>query len=321
MRSYLRFARVPIAMTWLCACLQGSGFELGAEAPKTVVAAWFGPEPTPTPGDRPVIELRILLGRLESKASNAILREMSSRHGAWPLTRMEAICPDSEDEIRAFLARQEKPLGFRLGRDDGRVRGAWQIAWGGTQGGGSNLTKSGTPYATLVVGGRVLWHGHPLDLNLDWALARANAGTLDLQSARGVMGFQASLMRYLALCAAKDVQAQDASTAGRRLLEAAADNEGCHFQITSGIVESPDLSIRDLDLALTAIQSALRLGGGRNPLAWSMKARVLHLRGQQDEAVVALKSGIACCEDSRLLEALREELNSYSKTPPGTTQK
>lgn len=152
------------------------------------------------------------------------LTECARQHADLTVIGVSVLEESKDDHLRKFVQGMGDKIGYRIaygGNRDGMAE-TWLAA----------AAQDGLPTAFLVVGGKVLWIGHPEEL-AD-VVARQKAGTLDLAKTRS---------RFLASVeATKDRRAANSAMEGVLSLRARGEIEKASVALTEAVRQYPQLA-------------------------------------------------------------------------------
>jgi thiol-disulfide isomerase/thioredoxin len=252
-----------------------------------------------------------------------------------------SITAESEEEVRTklkhFRINLDRAMRFSVALDrDGETSEAYLDAMG----------IQGIPAAFIVRGGRLLWKGHPFELDDElirltgdksWAevkakhreherkkdgiVLRANAAMQNqkwdeaLAALEEVSKFDPSdydalaQKYYIALVKKRDTKA--AAEFGAKFLSTAEDAELLDAVAFSILADEEFAPVRDRKLALALAEKAAAISRSRDPAILATLARAKHENGRNAEAVKIAEQALEICADADMRQELEEGLKRY----------
>ena len=246
------------------------------------------------------------------------------------------VSDEKKETVEKFLAKgYDARMRYGVAIDDeGKTNKAWMQAAG----------RNGIPCAFIVKDGKVQWIGHPME-DMDMKIAelcgdkeyvqrkeKLNALTKKLmESAQGEKweavhealveyvklepkSMQHQLALYHVLLVKLD-KSEGASAHGKAFVESTEDSDGLNA-LAWVIAKHDDFDgKRDMKLALSAAEKAMRLTKEEAAEVLDTYALVLAETGRLDEAVKYQEKAVAKCpeEDARMKRELVARLDDYKK--------
>jgi thiol-disulfide isomerase/thioredoxin len=185
--------------------------------------------------------------------------------------------------------------------------------------------QNGIPTAFLVQNGKIMWLGHPMEM--DEPLEALVAGKFDLKAAQAKLKearaaeeksekLQEALMKYFKLVSTSD-KPEGAEKAGAELLDLAGKNGMLLNMLAWEILTSEEIKFRDLKLALKAAKTAFEAEPKSAAIA-DTYARALWDTGAKKDAVDIQKKAVELAKNDKEMDddgkaELSKTLEKYEK--------
>jgi thiol-disulfide isomerase/thioredoxin len=256
--------------------------------------------------------------------------------------KIVGISDEERPVVESFVRAWDKKIDYAIAVDEaGATNEAYMEA----------VDARGIPYAFLVRGGRILWHGHPADMDeqiikltgdKEWAkvvekirerkqkqmeiIAKLNNAfekqkwdealtVINQWIALEPDDHMAALQKYYILAIQKEDRAA-ATGVGQKMLESIEDpdflNEAAWTLLTDRAFEAH----RDRKLALAMAEKANRLSEGKDFSVLDTLALAMFDTGDVDEAIRLQEQAVVMCKEMSIREDLENTLARYRSARP-----
>lgn len=314
--------------------------EVGDMAPALSIAEWIQGKPVDLQKDRDAQVFMVEFWATwcpPCKASVPRLNDFQKKFTG----DLTIIGVTSEDDrgnttssVKRFVKQQGSNMSYHVAMD--KDLGTSSAYMGSAQ-------VMGIPYAFLVArGGRVAWHGSPLDPSLDEVIASVVSGQFDFDAAKvagqveqrfqalnplvqmgqwsavwdgliGILKLDPANETALELILAVHVERGQKPSTYREWasdhIKAHRDNIKAMQRLAAILCDNPNLESRFPDLALEAAKAAYEGSNRRDPLAIVTYARALYQIGELDRAIELQTDAVAVAVDPREFQAVLEYYN------------
>jgi thiol-disulfide isomerase/thioredoxin len=214
------------------------------------------------------------------------------------------VTDEDPEPVQQFVLKMGDKMRYHVLRDQGgALIRAYMSAFG----------VSTIPYAFVVQRGRIIWRGSPLR-GLDLALEQIVNGTYDAEAAIRKDKVRELVPRYFEMVrnseGTKEVLAQ-ARKLGEQVVRDAPKSVRLLDNFAWGILMTPKLVQRDLDLAQRVIEQANKAAGERDASVLDTYARVLSTRGEPGRAVELQEKAIALSRNTQQIADYKQRLEEY----------
>ena len=218
------------------------------------------------------------------------------------------ISTEKENTVKKFVESMGSKMEYNVAVDSNRVNSNnYMSAFG----------QRGIPHAFIIgKDGTVVWHGHPMSMDdplKDIFSGKFNVRDFEIKARRQkakytiAYGYYSKYQKW----AAKGNSSRAKKYADLILKSNEAPSLYNMAWNIANYFKPEDK--RDLPLALTAAQKAMKLTSGKDVSAYIVLARVMFVQGNIEGAVKQIKKGLAIAED-RSKPMLNRDLKKYQKS-------
>lgn len=210
------------------------------------------------------------------------------------------ISDETLDVVEPFVADAGDQMAYTVAIDaNAQTSTAYKRAYG----------VGGIPHAFVVdQKGRMVFHCHPMDPNLEKVLAMTVAGEFTEQAAAELVAAEEAAAKaraeanerfkaYAEVITADRPDPKQASELGDALYEVIKDQSSLLDQVAWSILASEEYTYRDVPLALKMSERAMQLTEGKSPVVLDTYAKALFMSGKKAEAVAEQKKAVELSAD------------------------
>lgn len=211
------------------------------------------------------------------------------------------VSDESAETVEPFVTKMGSKMDYRVAIDTSRQTHKGYM---------SAYAQRGIPTAFIVdLDGKVAWVGHPMG-GLDGAIKQIVEGTYDIEATRLAFQVKRDLPKYFELVMSGEDD--EARTLGERIAKNGREDVQMMNRFAWGILTTPDLPSRDLDLAMEVAKGAFEASKGENAAIVDTYARAFYEKGDLTQAIEYQRMAVELAKSDRLRKELIETLNMYT---------
>ncbi len=257
------------------------------------------------------------------------------------------VTAEDPEVVKTFMRTWDKKMQYSVAIDEeAKTSGAYLEAAG----------ISGIPHSFIVKGGKLVWHGHPMEMDDEivkltgdktWAEFKSKAeaagkkraelvqkagtaikaekwddavGVIDEMIKADPKDYDALAQKYYLLLIKKK-DAAGAAAVGETLLNDVDDADLLDAIAYSTLMDDEFAPVRDRKFALALSERAVKLNGSKDSGMLCTLARAKFENGSNEEAIKIAEDALKICKDPQVQQDLEDSLKTYRAAKPAATPK